>query len=287
MSRVIFQLSLCFHYWCLACLIICPLPTGKFDKNFRGRHQSSIYSLSNKGVYWWSIWKLYPWKVSRWCKTADWYWAQVVWLCRRCSHKRKRSNNRSDVGGQGQWESGQQTESTQEKSGQTQDRNSGQQTDIGHDFLENPDKDETMTGHGQCCPPTSAVSYMPNFFEYLEADVLGSKKWAQLFLIHKTPIKGRNRHGIKLLLEILMKIWQARKRCQSCDPESYLVQVQSKYLLWMNSIGVTIFNVVDMKIIITGRHAQQYCNKHLNKLIPLVHFIFWVRGRIPIRITSK
>ena len=33
---------------------------------------------------------------------------------------------------------------------------SGQQTDTGHDFPENPDKNKTRTGHGQCCPPTSA-----------------------------------------------------------------------------------------------------------------------------------
>ena len=38
---------------------------------------------------------------------------------------------------------------------QTPDRKSGQQTDTGQDFPENPDKNETRTGHGQCCPPTS------------------------------------------------------------------------------------------------------------------------------------
>ena len=34
---------------------------------------------------------------------------------------------------------------------------SGQQTDTGHDFPEDPDKDETRTGHEQCCPPTSGL----------------------------------------------------------------------------------------------------------------------------------
>ena len=33
----------------------------------------------------------------------------------------------------------------------------GQQTDTGHDFPENADKNETRTGHGQCCPPTSVI----------------------------------------------------------------------------------------------------------------------------------
>ena len=39
----------------------------------------------------------------------------------------------------------------------TSDRKSGQQTDTGHDFPEIPDKNETRTGHGQYCPPTSAI----------------------------------------------------------------------------------------------------------------------------------
>ena len=46
------------------------------------------------------------------------------------------------------------------KSGQTADSKiraeSGQQTDTGQDFPENPDKNETMMGHGQLCPQTSA-----------------------------------------------------------------------------------------------------------------------------------
>ena len=42
--------------------------------------------------------------------------------------------------------SGQRTESRQEKSGQT---------DIGQHFPEKPDKNDTRTGHGQLCPPTS------------------------------------------------------------------------------------------------------------------------------------
>ena len=33
------------------------------------------------------------------------------------------------------------------------------QTDIGLDFLENTDKNETRTGHGQRCPPTSGVEF--------------------------------------------------------------------------------------------------------------------------------
>ena len=33
---------------------------------------------------------------------------------------------------------------------------SGQQTDTGHDFPENPDKNETRAEHGQCCPLTFA-----------------------------------------------------------------------------------------------------------------------------------
>ena len=56
--------------------------------------------------------------------------------------------------------SGHRTESRQTESGQTDTgqkirTESGQQTDTGQDFPENPDKNETRTGHGQCCPPTS------------------------------------------------------------------------------------------------------------------------------------
>ena len=36
---------------------------------------------------------------------------------------------------------------------------SGEQTDTGHDFPGNPDKNETRTGHGHCCPPTSGQSW--------------------------------------------------------------------------------------------------------------------------------
>ena len=48
--------------------------------------------------------------------------------------------------------SGQRTESRQTESGQTDTRQkirteSGQQTDTGHDYPENPDKNETRTGH--------------------------------------------------------------------------------------------------------------------------------------------
>ena len=50
---------------------------------FRGRHKSSIYSLSNKGVCWWSIRKLFPWKPFRWYKTTDWSWAHVKSLLNR------------------------------------------------------------------------------------------------------------------------------------------------------------------------------------------------------------
>ena len=65
--------------------------------------------------------------------------------------------------------SGQLTESRQTESGQTDtgqkiqtdtgfgqqtDSKFGQQIDTGHEFQENPDKNETRTGHGQCCPPT-------------------------------------------------------------------------------------------------------------------------------------
>ena len=38
---------------------------------------------------------------------------------------------------------------------------SGHQTDTGQDFPENPDKNET--GHGQCCPPTSASEGIDGF----------------------------------------------------------------------------------------------------------------------------
>ena len=31
---------------------------------------------------------------------------------------------------------------------------------IGYDFPENPDKNETRTGHGQCCPPTSGSNQL-------------------------------------------------------------------------------------------------------------------------------
>ena len=63
-------------------------------------------------------------------------------------------------------ESGQLTELRQTESGQTetgqkietesgQQTESEQQTDTGQDFPENPDTNETRTGHGQCCPSTS------------------------------------------------------------------------------------------------------------------------------------
>ena len=60
-------------------------------------------------------------------------------------------------------ESGQRTDSRQTESGQTDTgqkirTESGQQTDTGQDFPENPDKNETRTGHGQCCPPTSVLN---------------------------------------------------------------------------------------------------------------------------------
>ena len=63
-------------------------------------------------------------------------------------------------------ESGQRTESRQTKSGQKDIaqsflQKSGQQTDSGHDIPENPDKNETRTGHGQCCPPTSDSYSLP------------------------------------------------------------------------------------------------------------------------------
>ena len=62
----------------------------------------------------------------------------------------------ADIGGQGQRKS-RQTESVQTDTGQKIRTESGQQTDTGQDFPENPDKNETRTGHGQCCPPTSGI----------------------------------------------------------------------------------------------------------------------------------
>ena len=88
-----------------------------------------------------------------------------------------------DVGGQGHWksgqlcfarvrpdrqtmdsffskirtESGQRTESRQQKSGQT---------GIGHDFPENPEKNETRTGHGQCCPLTSGWTVLDSYKKF-------------------------------------------------------------------------------------------------------------------------
>ena len=50
-----------------------------------------------------------------------------------------------------------QTESGQTVTGQKIWTETGQQTDTGQDFPESPDKNETRTGHGQCCPPTSAT----------------------------------------------------------------------------------------------------------------------------------
>ena len=50
-----------------------------------------------------------------------------------------------------------QTESGQTDTGQKIRTESGQRTDTGHDFPENPDKNETRTGHGQYCPPTSVI----------------------------------------------------------------------------------------------------------------------------------
>ena len=51
----------------------------------------------------------------------------------------------TEVGGQGQWKS----EQFCLVLGQNPD---SWKTDTGHDFPENPDKNETRTGHGQCCP---------------------------------------------------------------------------------------------------------------------------------------
>ena len=51
-----------------------------------------------------------------------------------------------------------QTESGQTDTGQKIRTESGQHTDTGQDFPENPDKNETRTGHGLCCPPTSGTS---------------------------------------------------------------------------------------------------------------------------------
>ena len=45
-----------------------------------------------------------------------------------------------------------QTESGQTDIGQKIRIESGQLTDTGHDLSKNPDKYETRTGHGQCCP---------------------------------------------------------------------------------------------------------------------------------------
>ena len=64
----------------------------------------------------------------------------------------------------GQLTESRQTESEQTDTGQKTQAESGQQTDTGHDFSENPDKNETRTGHGQCCPPTSGLSRLNSFW---------------------------------------------------------------------------------------------------------------------------
>ena len=88
-------------------------------------------------------------------------------------------------------ESGQRTKPRQTDTGQKIRTESGQQTDNGHDFPENPDKNETRTGHRQCCPPTSVSRwhchqhchqhYLPHFrvdntiknlFQYVRADFI-------------------------------------------------------------------------------------------------------------------
>ena len=63
----------------------------------------------------------------------------------------------------------------------TSDRKSGQQTDTGHDFPEIPDKNETRTGHGQYCPPTSAIQsfildflWEPSYIFFLKIWILSS-----------------------------------------------------------------------------------------------------------------
>ena len=56
---------------------------------------------------------------------------------------------------------------------------SGQQTDTGHDFPENPDKNKTRTGHGQCCPPTSDQTI---FFRNVFLLTLMNKKFMMIFM---------------------------------------------------------------------------------------------------------
>ena len=84
-------------------------------------------------------------------------------------------------------ESGQLTESRQTESGQTDTgqkirTESGQQTDTGHDFPENQDKNETRTGHGQYCPPTSGLNHYVNHFCSLCWSIFQSEKWASNIL---------------------------------------------------------------------------------------------------------
>ena len=70
----------------------------------------------------------------------------------------------SDVGGHGQWKSGQLCLVLIRPDRQTTVSfflKSGQQTDTGDDFPEIPNKNETRTGHGQCCPPTSDLKWVP------------------------------------------------------------------------------------------------------------------------------
>ena len=54
-------------------------------------------------------------------------------------------------------ESAKRAESRQIESEQKIQTEFRHRTDTGHDFPDNPDKNETWTGHGQCCPPTSVV----------------------------------------------------------------------------------------------------------------------------------
>ena len=53
--------------------------------------------------------------------------------------------------------------------------------DTGHDFPENPDKSETRTGHGQCCPPTVESDWLDELIRLHPSMFLVSvSKWVKV-----------------------------------------------------------------------------------------------------------
>ena len=70
-------------------------------------------------------------------------------------------------------ESRQLTESRRTKTGQT-DTGQKIRTQSGQDFSDNPETNETSTGHGQCCPPTSGTDWLKSMNPHLQ--IVSNKK---------------------------------------------------------------------------------------------------------------